>query len=254
MFKHLFKTFAPVAALAVSSLVAGCGDIKLSLGDEEGVRLADLDMTGAEPTSLVLAGPDDVVVTRGDALAITVEGDDEAADAMRFALEDDTLAIAREDGIRNVSGKAIVRVTMPSLRAITLAGSGTVAAEAMAEEAEVTIAGTGRVDVTGIEAQDLEVTIAGSGTFASAGSVSNLDLNVMGSGSARLDDLKVDRADVNIMGSGDGSFASDGRVEANIMGSGEVTVLGRASCEVTAMGSGKLKCRDTAAEPEQAAE
>ncbi len=251
MLKHLFKTLAPVAALAIGTLTAGCGDIKVSLGDDDGVPLGDLDMTGAAPTSLVLAGPDSVVVTKGDSLAITVEGDEDVKSAMRFSLDDDTLAIARSDG-RNVDGTATVRVTMPSLNAIVLAGSGGIAAESMADKADVTIAGTGRVDVARIKSDTLEVTIAGSGTFASAGNVRMLDLNVMGSGSAELDEMQVETADVNIMGSGEGAFASDGTVEANIMGSGEVTVFGRANCEVKAMGSGKLNCRN--AEPADATE
>lgn len=251
MLKHLFKTLAPVAALAIGTLTAGCGEINVSLDNDDGVPLAELDLGGAAPTSLVLAGPDSVIVSQGDTLAVTVDGDADAQSAMRFSLDDDTLAIGRKDG-SDIDGKATVRVTMPSLNAIVLAGSGTIAADTMADSADVTIAGTGRVDVKRIESDTLEATIAGSGTFASAGSVRTLDLNVMGSGSAELEKMQVERADVNVMGSGAGGFASDGTVEANIMGSGEVTVLGRASCEVKAMGSGKLNCRSAGGEAQEA--
>ncbi|MGI8943645.1 MAG: head GIN domain-containing protein [Qipengyuania sp.] len=244
MIKKLLKDLAPVAALALGAMAAGCGEMNVSFGEGDGVPLSELDMSGPAPRSLVLASPDSVVVTRGDRLAITVEGDADATEAMRFSLDDDTLAISREKDARQTRGRATIRVTMPSLHAIVLAGSGGIAAQSMAGNAEVTIAGSGRVDVATLQAQKLDVNLAGSGTFAAGGSAERLDLTVAGSGTAEMDELQVERADVNIMGSGEGAFASDGSVEANIMGSGEVTVFGRASCTINSMGSGKLNCRD----------
>ena len=248
MIHRILKGVAPVAAMALGVMATGCNmDVQWD-GENKGVPLAELDYEGAAPDTVALLGPDTVVVTDGDRLTIAVEGDDEAVEALRFYLEDDTLGVSRDGKARNIDGKATVRITMPSPKALMLAGSGGIAAQSMADRAELNIAGSGRIDVASIAASQLEVNVAGSGQAAAAGSADRLELNIMGSGSAEMDELSAGNAEVNVMGAGSGAFASDGKVEANIMGSGNVTVFGRADCKINAMGSGSLNCRD-AAEP-----
>jgi hypothetical protein len=247
-FEKILRGLAPVAALALAAGLAGCKDMNIRINDEEGVPLSELDTSGEAPTELVLAAPDTVVVTSGTALDIDVEGDQRAVDALRFTFSEGTLGILREKGEWN-RGDAVatVRVTMPAPRKIVIAGSGGVAAQTMAREAEVTIAGSGRLDVASLAADQLDANIMGSGTFGVAGTATALDLTVAGSGSFEAKGLKVDRAELNIMGSGDAEFASDGTVEAKIMGSGDVTVTGSATCTVKAMGSGRVTCGNTVA-------
>ena len=256
MIHKVLRGVAPLAALAAGALLAGCNG-NITIGDSEGVPLAELDQSGEAPKELVLAGPDKVVVTRGDALAIDVSGDQDAVDALRFTLGDGALGIMRDrDAGKNI-GTATVRVTMPSLTAIVIAGSGTVEADAMDGQSDVTIAGSGTAKVGTITANQLDLTIAGSGNLEAGGEVDRLDLTIAGSGSGRMAALKAGRADVTVAGSGDAEFASDGKVEASIMGSGTVTVIGNADCTVQSMGSGKLRCRggtaakaDTTSAPE----
>ena len=248
MLHKLIKGIAPIAALALGAAVSGC-DMNINIDGEEGVPLSELDMSGDAPNKLVLAGPDEVVVTEGGTLDIAVEGDSEAAELVRFTLKDGTLGVMRARGEWGSVGKAMVRVTMPAPESIVVAGSGKVTAEAMEGDADITIAGSGSLEVAEVRGERAEVTIAGSGMTSAAGTADRLDLTVAGSGKADMAGLKVERADVNIAGSGDASFASDGKVEANIMGSGTVRVLGRATCEVNSMGSGKLVCEPAADEP-----
>ena len=240
MLHKVLKSVAPVFALAMASGLAGC-DGHLSINGKEGVPLAELELEGKSPTHLVVAGPDSVIVTRGDKLAIAVSGDSEAADALRFTLDDDTLGVMRKSGWKG-DGKATVRVTMPGLDHLTLAGSGTVDADRLTGKVETVIAGSGTARLANVEAEKLEVTIAGSGTIEAAGRAAALELTVAGSGAAKMAGLKTDRAEVTIAGSGDASFASDGTVAATVMGSGDVTVTGSAKCTIKSMGSGKLHC------------
>lgn len=242
MVKHLLKGVLPLAAMALGLATASCGNLNVQIGDEEGVPLSDLDMTGAAPTKLVLAGPDRVVVTEGEELAITVSGDEAAIEALRFNLEDGTLGITRDRSWKG-RGTATVAVTMPPAREIVLAGSGVIRAPALVDEAEVNIAGSGTVAIDRVRSSSLDVNVMGSGTLSAAGTAERLDFNVAGSGTLKARQLKVERAEINIAGSGGGEFASDGRVEARIAGSGDVTVYGRAECSVKAMGSGTVRCR-----------
>ena len=239
MIKDCLKGFAAVAlALAVTACGSG---MNIVVGDDDGVRLADLDTSGEAPTKLVLASPDNVVIREGDTLAISVSGDPAAIEALRFNLEEGRLGIMRERGTK-IDGKATVAVTMPAAQEFVLAGSGDIEAPTMVDRAEVNIAGSGKVAVAKIAAERLKVNVMGSGTLSAAGTAERLDFNVAGSGKLAARGLKVERAEINIAGSGGGEFASDGKVSANVAGSGDVTVYGRADCKISAVGSGKLRC------------
>ncbi len=240
---RIVRSLAPALALVLAAGVSGCDGATIKINGEEGKPLSELDLSGAPPQELVLLGPDEVRITPGDKLAISVEGDAEAKDALRFTLKDGSLGILRKDKLLGKDGKiALITVTMPALREVVMAGSGKIQAEALASEAKVTIAGSGNIESPSVSADKLDLTIAGSGNFRGAGNVKALDVTVAGSGSAAMDALKAESAKVTIAGSGDASFASDGEVEASIVGSGNITVKGRARCKLKAMGSGKLVC------------
>lgn len=241
------KAFAPVVAVALAAGASGCDATNIKINGEEGKPLAELDLSGPAPSELVLLGPDEVRVTTGETLAITVEGNDAAKDQLRFTLKDGALGILRKDRLFSKDGgTAVVNVTMPAPREVTMAGSGKISAAALATSAKVTIAGSGDVETPNVLGDSLDLTVAGSGDFRAAGTVRKLDMSVAGSGSATMDALKVDQARITIAGSGSASFASDGEVEADIFGSGEVRVKGRARCKVSAMGSGRLVCETPA--------
>ncbi|MEQ1541243.1 MAG: head GIN domain-containing protein [Novosphingobium sp.] len=243
-FKQFVRAFAPIVGIALAAAVAGCDGATIKLNDEEGKKLSDLDLSGAPPEELVMAGPDEVQVTQGDKLAITVNGDPDAAAKMRFTLKDGTLGILREGKLFDRDGGkvAVVHVTMPAPKGVVMAGSGKIVSATLARTAKVTVAGSGLVETTTLDGDSLELNIAGSGSYRGSGKVTALDLTVAGSGAAALDALRVDTAKVSIAGSGGVAFTSDGEVDATIMGSGEVKVKGRARCKVSSMGSGRLVC------------
>ncbi len=241
MLHKFFRKIAPVAALAMGLAVSGCDDMNVNFDSDKGVPLSELDMSGDTPTELAVAGPDTVRLTEGDELAITVEGDSEVTDVLRFAIEGDTLLVTRKNK-SNVNGSAVVNVTMPAPKQISALGSGTIEAKSLADEADVNILGSGKVTTGAIKVSSLNVNIGGSGEFRSSGAAEQLDLNIGGSGSASMGALKVGKASINIGGSGSTDFSSDGDVEANILGSGDVTVRGSAKCKINAMGSGTLYC------------
>ncbi len=252
MIQTILKQLAPAAALAAAALVSGCDGMNIRFGDSEGVPLSELDMTGAAPTKLVLAGPDEVLVTSGNTLQIDVSGDPEAVEALRFALDEDMLAIHREKDSWSGKGVATVRVTMPDPEDLTLAGSGTIRAQRVASRANVTVAGSGGLEIDEAGPERFEATIAGSGDLEATGEVERLELTIAGSGSARMASLRAERAEVSVAGSGDAEFASDGRVDASIVGSGDVVVRGNAECTASKVGSGTLSCSQTAPRRETA--
>lgn len=242
-FGRFAQAFAPIVVIALAAAASGCDGPNVRINSEEGKVLSELDLSGAPPRQLVLLGPDEVRVSTGDKLAITMAGDADAQKEVRFTLKDGSLGILRTDKVFSGRDKvAVINVTMPAPEEVVMAGSGRIVLAALAGKAKASVAGSGTVEATAIDSESLDINIAGSGLFRGAGKSGKLKLNVVGSGSANLDGLKVESADVNVAGSGNTAFASDGEVKANIMGSGEVRVKGRARCTVSSMGSGRLIC------------
>ena len=249
-----FGKIVPIVAMAFAAGVSGCDNIKMNINgsDFDGKPLAEIDLSGSAPTEVALMGPDIVTITEGSKFAITVSGTDAAKDRMRFNLDGDNIAIGRAKGDWKDGDNATVKLVLPSVKELVLAGSGTITSESLDGEAEINVLGSGRVDVAKVAASKLEINIAGSGSLKASGTADELDMSIMGSGNSDLSGLKVGNADVNVMGSGDAQFASDGKVDASIMGSGSITVRGSATCEVSSMGSGTLRCE--AGESRSAAE
>lgn len=242
-FEQFLKRMAPLVVAGMGVSLAGCDNVKVNMGDSDGVPLAEFDLSGPAPKGLALASGDTVILTEGDELAITIEGDEKAREDLRFSRKDEVLSIARANGLfRKDAAPATIRVTMAAPRELMIGGSGSIEAQSLASTADITIGGSGDVTFAGIAGERLEIAIGGSGKVTGAGTARRLEISIGGKGDVDLARLSTERAEVSIGGSGDVAFASDGTVEANIAGSGTVRVKGRAKCTANSFGSGKLVC------------
>lgn len=253
MFRKFARRAAPLAALAMGAgLSSGCALMPEWKQEVEGVALEELDISGDAPTHVTLAGPDTLIITEGDSLAITLEGSEEAGAALRFDRDGDRLTIARDTEVYDGSGQAIIQMRVPAVSQLAIAGSGNIEADTMASDAEIEIAGSGNISVASLAAEELDVDIAGSGGVAATGTASKLSIDIAGSGDVRMADLSADDASIEIAGSGNVALASDGTVKANIAGSGDIVVTGSATCSVKSAGAGSLTCRPAAETAETA--
>lgn len=241
MHHYSIKMAAPLSILALAAALAGC-DSEMEINGQKGVPLAEVELAGTPPVEVVLASGDNVIVTDGTTFTIKVEGAE--ADSLRFVRDDRTIGITREEGFKG-NQTATIRITMPPPEELVIAGSGTIQAQSLASDAEISIGGAGTVTFAKAAAEKLGINIGGSGTVKGAGTAKVLEVNIGGNGDVELAELKADKAEVSIGGSGDVAFASDGAVEANIAGAGDVKVKGNAKCTINAFGSGTLSCTPT---------
>jgi hypothetical protein len=242
-FDKLFESIGPMVAMAVANGGFKCDEGgKYGFNDEQGVPLAELDLSGDTPDTVKLLGADVVRIVEGEDFTIAVEGEDEAKERMRFKAENGSLLILRSrDGWRG-GPSATVTITMPAPCKLELLGSGAIHADALAAEAKIAIMGSGKVETHDLAVDTLKVKFAGSGTYKASGAAKQLDIAIAGSGNAKLGKLKADTVRISITGSGEAVFCSDGEVDARITGSGQVTVRGSARCRVKSFGSGTLVC------------
>jgi hypothetical protein len=243
MIERFFKRMVPLALMGMGASISGCDGTNISFGDSEGVPLAELDLTGPAPTELALGSGDTVILSQGDTLAITIEGDDAARDDLRFVRDGAMLGIGRASGLgTNKTSPATIRVTMAAPTELMIGGRGAIAAQSLASTAELAIGGSGSISFASVDAERLEIAIGGSGKVTGAGTAKRMEINIGGRGDVDLAGLNAERVEITIGGSGDVAFASDGTVGATIAGSGDIAVTGRAKCTTKSFGSGKLTC------------
>lgn len=233
----IVRSLSGAVILIFGTTLSGCFYAMNS--DAPGVPLAQLEISGAAPVELSLAGPDRVVLVSGEALAIEVEGDGED---LRFDLGEQSLGIGRNGKWSESLEPATIRITMPPAEMLTLSGSGRIDAASLADDSRLELAGSGSIAVGRIEAEKLNVEIAGSGSVSGAGTVRDLEIEIAGSGDVGFEQIEAVNASIEIAGSGDVAFASNGTVNASIAGSGDIVVVGSAQCSLSSAGSGTLTC------------
>jgi hypothetical protein len=196
-------------------------------------------------TGVTLAGSDDVVITRGDRFAVTATGPAATLDRLELRVRGSILEIKRRDGMgwTNDDG-ATVRVTMPALTRLEIAGSGDATADTLTgADAGITIAGSGRAAVSNIAVSALDLSIGGSGDIIASGQATSVDASIGGSGDIEAADLNSTRADLATAGSGSINLSVSETAAISMAGSGDVTVSGGARCTTSRVGSGTVACR-----------
>jgi hypothetical protein len=238
----------PFASLSLSACWLPDGEE----AERENPGVAGAPVAGAETptlryqlsgfTGIELAGSDNVVVTRGDAFAVTASGPQSVLDVLVLQVRDGKLEVRRQRG-SSVQGTATIAVTMPALSEIEIAGSGDVTADAMTGEAgAVAIAGTGNATVRSINVTRMDIAIAGAGDFAGSGTARSTEVAIAGSGDVAAPELASETSDISIAGSGNVRLKVTQTADIDIIGSGDVEITGGARCSTSEMGSGDVRC------------
>lgn len=173
-------------------------------------------------TRVDLAGSNNVTVHIREKQAVVVEGDENLIDRVTTEVETGTLVLGT-NGSFTTARPMTVDVTVPTLDAVVLSGSGVLTVDGLrAEQFTVRVTGEGLVAITGRAAR-LDVSLAGSGDAQLQNLVAR-DVDAMLSGSGRLQVHATDSLDASVPGTGVIDYRGDPRnVTQNITGTGAVT-------------------------------
>ncbi len=171
-----------------------------------GVRVSEIRRLPAFDT-VELGGSNTVVIDAGAKQSVVVSGDDNLVRRVTTEVWSGRLVIANAAGSFSTRAPLTVHVTVPSLRAVALNGSGS-------------------IDLHGVDVPKLDLTLPGSGTLTADGAADRVDVVLAGSGTVHLGGLRA--ADVSAVVSGSGSiFVTATRsLEATVSGSGSVIYTG----------------------------
>jgi hypothetical protein len=198
-----------------------------------------------------LAGHYDVQIRTGAPASVSAQGPENTLNRLRVEVEGDKLTIGPKNdhgwfhfGSHGSRDLVHVTVTVPSLRAATLAGSGTLNVDKVhGGDFEGTVAGSGQLNVGAVDVQNLKLSIAGSGNAKAAqGKAQSAKYEIAGSGDLDAGAIQTQQIKVDIAGAGSVKAHASGTADVDIMGSGDVDVTGGAKCNVSKAGSGNVRC------------
>jgi len=225
------KAFLLLSVLGAMTLT-GCNFIKFnSTGDfmmvrgSENVITKTLDLGEFNALSMSISA--DVVYSEvTEASTVVVSAPDNLFEYFDFCVEDGTLKLRYDKNANIIHDRdVIITVTGPTLKKVTLAGSGDFRALApitastfvgaisgsgdmsfagiTAGEANFSIGGSGNLKATGLDCGDLTAAIAGSGDMVLAGKADTATIAIAGSGDVDIRSLTANDVKTSVAGSGD---------------------------------------------------
>jgi Putative auto-transporter adhesin, head GIN domain len=201
-----------LAALAIGLIVGG--SVGLLVGSNvfddsssatgvQGSGVAATETRDLPPFSSVELAGSNIVTIRGGEQSVVVRADDNLVDRVTTAVRDGSLVIGNIPGSYTAKSPMSVTVSVPSLDALTLTGSGV-------------------VTVTDIQASSLTVRLPGSGVLRASGAATELDVTLGGSGDAQLEQLVAGDVRAVVSGSGRIVLTATESLDASVPGSGAI--------------------------------
>jgi hypothetical protein len=137
-----------------------------------------------------------------------------------------------------------LRITLPGgpFKRFSIAGSGNLEMKGLnQQEVTLSIAGSGNIKADG-QVEKATIRVAGSGDVAMTGRVTDADIHIAGSGNVRMGQAQTRTTKVRIAGSGEADIAPTERADIHISGSGDVNLFTHPREQETSVaGSGRIR-------------
>lgn len=197
-----------------------------------------------------LAGHYDVDIRTGAPVSVSAQGPENVLNRLRVEVDGNKLTIgAKNRGWFHFdrpfrSETVHVTVTVPTLSAATLAGSGVINVDKIQGGSfDGTVAGSGQLNLPMVDVQSLKLSIAGSGSAkAGPGKAQSAQFDIAGAGNLDAGAVQTQQVKISIAGSGDVRAHATQTAQVDIMGSGDVDISGGAKCTISKAGSGNVHC------------
>jgi len=226
-----------VTAVVILAAVAGCG-----VGDPGAPTSETRTVDGATAVDLRSSGT--VTVTIGDEPGLVITAGENVIDRLTSDVVDGVLVLGASGPWFGTLGTVTYDLTVPSLEAVTVSGSGDVTVGRVdAGPLALDISGSGEITAKTVAAETVNAVISGSGTIGVAGKSARQDVEISGSGRYEAADLVSADVEVLVSGSGRADVTATDSLTVTVSGSGSVTYGGDPSVTSRISGSGSVTPR-----------
>lgn len=195
-------------------------------------------------TQLNLAGSISIVLRQGSPQKVEVEASAADRAIIETAVRDGKLRVGTKPGTnQRFEGKVTVYVTMPTIEALGVSGSGnlTTTEDIKSDNLNLSVSGSGRLKLARVQADKLKSSVSGSGNISMTGASAHHDVNISGSGQVDAPNFRSETCRVSISGSGNCRVEVTKNLDARLAGSGNVYVTGKPQINASTAGSGRVR-------------
>jgi Putative auto-transporter adhesin, head GIN domain len=220
----------------------------LALAAAAPVAAAERNYSVTDFDRVQVDGPYQVIVTTGAASSARAEGSPQALERISVEVLGSTLRVrANRSGWGGYPGERAgpvrIALTTRELRSAVVVGSASLDIDrARGLRVDLSVNGSGRLAVAGVEADNLVVGLLGGGRVTLAGRARQLKATVQGSGDLAASGLGVDDAQIAADTAGSVTVAVARTVRLNATGAGDVEIIGNPSCTLEGQGTGNVVC------------
>lgn len=203
------------------------------------------DLAGFSKVNFGVSG--DLNITFGKEYKVVLEGSKALLEDIITEVTGGKLVIKKENWRINMNEKVMVYITMPELRSLGVSGSGKawIKDAVKAEDLDLSVSGSGKLNTSDINVKNLGCSISGSGNISIEGNGNSdaADIEISGSGSYTGESMKIVKAGISISGSGNCYCYVTGNLVASVSGSGNVSYTGNPKIDAHVSGSGHVRSR-----------
>ncbi len=195
---------------------------------------------------VVVEGHGELVLTPGDQEMLEIEADADLLPKIKSEVQNGRLVLGLQhwwDVILPPWGPVTYRLTMKTVRGISISGSGTVTAgELQTDRCRVAMSGSGRATLARLNAESGDFHIPGSGRIeVGGGEVTRQEITISGSGHLDAPNVACAEATIHISGSGNVALQVSKTLDVHISGSGDVRYRGQPAVTQHISGSGRIR-------------
>ncbi len=204
------------SSLFFSSCSIGFNSLRVDGNGDEVIESREL----VDFYEVACSGSMDLTVVQGEEFKVTVYGDSNLMDYVETSVRGNRLILSTKDGY-SPSPMPSIEVQMPLCTRVERVGSGATA-------------------LFGLDGGRLSLSLTGSGDLTAEGEMSEVDLSMTGSGNVDLLALRAASMTVNKFGSGEASVSVVEQLHCDGAGSGDVVLAGDPKLSFDFAGSGSL--------------
>lgn len=232
---------AAVVVMLAAVVLAGCSD---GNGDRRVLgsgHLVEQSRDTSDVNAVELRGRGRMTVEIGSSESLSISAEDNLLSLITSEVVDGRLIVDVDPAI-DPTEQLEFQVTVMELFVVTVAGSGSVVTSGLdAGTFEISVSGSGEVDAGMLSVDRLKASISGSGHIEVEGTAGNLEVSVRGSGHFAGSGLEATAASISVSGSGMATVDVVDELEADVSGSGTIEYLGGPDLVQRVSGSGQVR-------------
>jgi hypothetical protein len=221
------KTIFSISVVGALAIANSCSDSLFNCVEGNGVPETEF-RSDSNFFGIVSAGSYEVYVIYDTVYSIYVTADENILPYIKTVVKDGDLIVKTDDDrcLRSET-PIVVEVRMPVIDRATLTGSGLLDLTGFdANILDVDLTGSGDIEITNIISNQINLILSGSGEVYLDGEASRADLRLTGSGYIDADRLITERCTVTLSGSGDVDCYATEQLVVDLSGSGSVYFSG----------------------------